>query len=474
MTTEKKTLALKLAILSLSLLTIMAAAAVSPALAKIKAAFPDVGRTVIKLTLTLPALLIIPFSLISGWLVAKWTPRKVLITGLIIFCVGGIGGGFTSTITQLLIFRAILGIGVGLIMPLSTSLIADFFEGEERTKMMGLSGAVSHFGGVIFLMLSGWLACFSWRHAFAVYGLGLISLVLVLGWLPEWQKKQAHGGSAFRLPGTVWFCAFLGSLMMIAFYAVPTNLAMFIEDEEALLISQVPLMESKAQLAESIQSGIVPDSTREILTANGIKLKGQATISEEKAGERWLIKDTKRAYVVKRSASGLAVCRTKLGQPAIAGFALSAMTLAGVISGIVLAFSMRTLKGFFPAVTTALMGIGFWLLSTAASMTHVFAAVACIGLSSGFMIPLLLLQVSKNVTPVARAFAMAIVSAGVYLGQFTSPIILEKAAILTGSSSTRSQFMLLAVMLALATTLALISAVFRKPGSIPAEPIHAH
>jgi len=55
---------MKAAILSISLLTVMASAAVSPALARIRQAFSGVDITLIKLALTLPSLVIIPFSLV--------------------------------------------------------------------------------------------------------------------------------------------------------------------------------------------------------------------------------------------------------------------------------------------------------------------------------------------------------------------------------------------------------------------------
>jgi hypothetical protein len=186
-------LATKSSILSISLLTVMASAAISPALAKIHQAFVGTDPTMIKLVLTLPSLFIIPFSLLSGWLASRMKKKYVLLIGLIIYFLGGVGGGFARNIKELLIIRAFFGIGAGLIIPLSTSLIADFFEGEERTKMMGYSGSVSHFGGVIFLLLSGWLACMSWRYTFGVYALSFLIILMVLVWLPEPESKKAAG-----------------------------------------------------------------------------------------------------------------------------------------------------------------------------------------------------------------------------------------------------------------------------------------
>jgi MFS family permease len=160
---------LSAAILSVSLLTIMASAAISPALAKIGQAFPGTDKTLIKLILTLPSLTIIPFSLLSGWLAARTKKKTILFWGLAIYFAAGVGGGFARSIVELLAIRAFLGVGIGLIMPLSTTLIADFFDGEARTKMMGLSGAVNNIGGVVFLSVSGWLACIDWRWALRAF-----------------------------------------------------------------------------------------------------------------------------------------------------------------------------------------------------------------------------------------------------------------------------------------------------------------
>ncbi|WP_062049444.1 MFS transporter [Bacillus sp. JCM 19034] len=99
--------------------------------------------------------------------------------------IGGVGGGFVPTIELLLFFRAILGIGVGLMMPLSTSLVADFFDGQERTATMGQVSAVNNLGGVVLFLLSGVLASVTWRAAFSVYVLVIVSMVIIYFFLPK-------------------------------------------------------------------------------------------------------------------------------------------------------------------------------------------------------------------------------------------------------------------------------------------------
>jgi MFS family permease len=384
----------KSSILSISLLTVMASAAVSPALGKIKLAFGNADITLIKLVLTMPSLLIIPFSLIGGWLASRMKKKNLLLIGLIIYFLGGVGGGFARNITELLIIRAFFGIGAGLIIPLSTSLIADFYEGIERAKMMGYSGSTSHFGGVIFLLVSGWLASISWRYAFAVYGLALVIILMVLFWLPEPESKQAAGQNKFALPTGIYILAVLGALMMIAFYAAPTNLAMFTE---------------------------------------------------------------------------------KMGKPGIAGYLLSAMTLVGVGSGIILALLMRLLRSFCATVAITSMAVGYWILGVTNSLPGVVIAVLCIGFSSGVLMPLLLLEVARLSPGPARAFSMAVLSVGVYLGQFVSPIVLKWAGSLSSNADIfRQQFNVLAIGLACAACIGLVIAIKNRNQPVIAGAIPGH
>jgi len=464
----------KSSILSISLLTVMASAAISPALAKIHQAFAGTDPTLIKLILTLPSLLIIPFSLLAGWLAVRMKKKNVLLLGLCIYLLGGVGGGFARSIEQLLLIRALFGIGAGLIIPLSTSLIADFFEGEERAKMMGYSGSVSHFGGVIFLLVSGWLACISWRLAFSVYTLALAIIIMVLAWLPEPQSKGAAGVVKSPLPLGIYTCAFLGALMMVAFYAAPTNLAMFIENERTMYTAQAPMFENKEELAAYLAQGTISEGVRQSFRDNGIILSRHASFKLEEQGKAWSITDRSKKYIVKREKEGLVVYTEKIGRPGIAGYLLSTMTLVGVGSGIVLAMLMRIFGPYCATAGISSMALGYGLLGTASSLWGVFTGVLFIGFSSGVLMPLLLLEVSRLAPGPARAFAMAVVSVGIYLGQFMSPIILKAAGNIYKQDVFRSQFLFLAATLVLAALAALVVAVKNKGKGQQGIPVSFH
>jgi len=466
---------IRASILSISLLTVMASAAVSPALAKIKQAFVGVDITLIKLVLTLPSLLIIPSSLIGGLLASRMKKKYLLLLGLAIYFLGGVGGGFARSINELLLIRALFGIGAGLIIPLSTSLIADFYEGEERAKMMGYSGSVSHFGGVIFLLLSGWLACVSWRYAFGVYALALVIILMVLLWLPEPQSKQAIGALKASLPFGIYICALLGALMMIAFYAAPTNLAMFIESERKMYTSQAPLFQNKEELQMYLERGEVSEGLRKNFQNNGILLSERAKLAVEEQGKAWGITDRNKKYIVRREKEGLAIYTEKMGRPGIAGYLLSAMTLVGVVSGIILALLMRLLRSFCATVAIASMAVGYWALGATSSLFGVLIAVLCIGFSSGVLMPLLLLEAARLAPGPVRAFAMAVMSVGVYLGQFISPIVLKWAGSFSNKADVfKQQFNVLALGLAVATFISFIIAIKNRKQPILAGNLHGH
>lgn len=103
---------LKPTIISIAMATVMAGAAISPALGLIAANFPDTHPTLIKLILTAPSLLIIPFSFLSGYLTNKISKRSIVLIGMGIYVIAGVGAQFMNTFETLLAFRFLLGASV--------------------------------------------------------------------------------------------------------------------------------------------------------------------------------------------------------------------------------------------------------------------------------------------------------------------------------------------------------------------------
>ena len=163
---------------SVSALTSLPGLAVSPILGELSTIFPHATELDIQMLTSLPSLLIIPFVLLAGKLAEKRDFIRLLRVGLWLFAASGVLYLFSSRMWQLMAVSALLGIGAGLIIPLSTGLISRYFTGEYRVKQFGYSSAITNMTLVVATAVTGYLAEVHWRLPFVVYLLPLISLVL--------------------------------------------------------------------------------------------------------------------------------------------------------------------------------------------------------------------------------------------------------------------------------------------------------
>ncbi len=250
---------IRIAVLSLSLLTVMSGAAVAPAVADIIAYFSDASPLLGKMVLTTPALTIIPVALLTGLMSRRVARKRLVYAGILFYIVGGTGGGLSRSIPFLLSMRAVLGIGVGILTPLSTGIIADLWSGYEKTKTMGLSSASNNLGGIIATLFSGLLAAISWRASFLIYLLGIPVWILVFFYMPEQQPKQTQNkkigqGTDFLSFYIQWGLGMF--LLMTAFYTIPVNISLYIH-ENNLGDSRIAGLAMAVMTASSFLTGLV-------------------------------------------------------------------------------------------------------------------------------------------------------------------------------------------------------------------------
>lgn len=172
-------------ILSMSLLTVMAGAAVAPALATMFEHFSDCPKVLVQLIVSIPAFFIILTNLLFLEISRHFGSRTIALAGLVLYVASGVCCFFATGIGVLLVMRALLGVSVGLVMPLSTGLLAYYYPPEQQARLMGLSAAMNQIGGVTATLLAGILCTVGWNYSFLVYSLGLIAVVLVALFLPD-------------------------------------------------------------------------------------------------------------------------------------------------------------------------------------------------------------------------------------------------------------------------------------------------
>lgn len=202
----------------------LASSAVSPALANMSQAFPDVSPAYIGMLSTLPSFLGIPCTLVCGKIVGRLVPYRTLaILGMVISLVCGIAPAFTSSFPLMLLWRALFGMGYGIISPLMMPMVMANFQGEDIYRQTSMNAVATNVGAVVFQMLGGY-ACsaFGWRATFMIYVLMVPSLLATVFLLPEPpvqerrpSQKKLSPGAIMKASG-VWCIFYL--LHMILFY----------------------------------------------------------------------------------------------------------------------------------------------------------------------------------------------------------------------------------------------------------------
>jgi EmrB/QacA subfamily drug resistance transporter len=96
------------------------------------------------------------FLLLGGRLADLLGRRRVFMAGLIVFALASLAGGLATSSGQLIVARAVQGLGAATLSPAALSIVATTFrDGAERNKALGIWGAVAGSGGAAGVLLGG-------------------------------------------------------------------------------------------------------------------------------------------------------------------------------------------------------------------------------------------------------------------------------------------------------------------------------
>lgn len=133
--------------------------------------------------------------LVGGSLGDLYGRRRIFNIGVVIFVVASALCGFAANIEQLIVARALQGIGGALLVPGSLALISSSFDEDKRGKAIGTWSGFSAMTTAIGPVLGGWLVeNISWRAAFFLNLPLALAVLLISMWKVPESRDQNHRG----------------------------------------------------------------------------------------------------------------------------------------------------------------------------------------------------------------------------------------------------------------------------------------
>ena len=358
--------------------------AASPALADIAKAFPDQSRETVQMIATTPALLIMASTLVCGQLSRTLHKKTLVLTGMLLYGIGGIMPAFFGGMAFILAMRGVFGIGCGFLIPLSQGLVADYFQGHDREVFMGYRSSTAAIFGMFFTMAGGYLCAIHWRDTFFAYLVVVPVFLLILFKMPEPESRAstATGNKAARLTRAMWFYVAVYFLYNITMMCFITNAAFVMAD-------------------------------------------------------------------------------SRVGSAKTIGLVMTLMNIGGITAGILLGWFTRVLKNFTLVFALFCLALGFVMLNFVQTALMFAIASAIWGMGFGTFNPTIALKIISSVEKSSATLALAIMTCGMGIGQFISPVIYSRINGILGLHGPRASWVVAAPCFAGAFLVALLVTVLR-------------
>lgn len=311
--------------------------------------------------------------------------KGVLQSAIVLFLVGSVLCGMSQSMTQLIIFRAIQGLGGGGLTVTTQAVVGDIVPPRERGRYQGIFGAVFGLSSIAGPLVGGYFTThLSWRWIFYVnLPLGLLALVVLAITLPDTATRKRH---SIDYAGAALLAVTLSSIVLLADLGGTTfawDSPLIIGLGVAAVVSLVAFVKVERRAAEPVLP-LSLFSNRAFTVASalgfivGFALFGAVT---------YLPLFLQVVQGASPTASGLQML------PMMGG-----MLLTSIVSGQLISRTGRYKR--YPIAGTAVMTLGLFLLSRLSDGSSLQAALGTmlvLGLGLGLVMQVLVIAVQNAV-----------------------------------------------------------------------------
>lgn len=324
-------------------------------------------------------------AILFGKLADLFGRKKMILIGITLFTVGSLLCGTANSMTMLIVYRAIQGIGAGSILPITLTIVSELFP-EEKARAKGQSYISMVWGvaGIVAPLLGGFLIeVFSWHAVFLVnIPFALFAMLLIGKYYDETIHKKRH---TIDYAGAILFAVSTFALM----YAIITGS----NDGNWLSMKQI-LSYIVVVIGYSALIAVELKAKEPIIPLSFFKNRRFMTIN--------VLSFSTMAIVIGLSAYIPLYAQSVLGKSAtVGGLLLTPLSFCWTLGAMFIGLYIGKLPNkYFMLVGTVFLMVGtFCMTQFHMETSAIFVAVASsiVGLGMGFISPLLIITLQKTV-----------------------------------------------------------------------------
>lgn len=337
---------------------------------------------------------------IAGKLSDLFGRRTILLVGVAIFVAASLMSGLSGSVNELILWRAVQGIGGGIITANAFTIVGDLFAARERGRWQGLIGAVFGLASVVGPLLGGWLtdghAFFGlttdWRWTFFInVPIGIIAFILIAIYCPALRHsakaKIDYAGAALLSVGL--------AVLILAVDNTDVIFADFMNATGLSLLGLRLIMFTIVALATAGFIYVEHKASEPILPLRFFKNRNYVTVltismlfgAAFMGSILYLTQFNQQVFGASPTESGLMLL------PMVGGIMLSSIVSGQIISRTG-RYKIFMQVGFIVA-TVAMIALTF--LNPGLSYTYEAIVMVCLGLGMGVAMPVLNLAIQNEV-----------------------------------------------------------------------------